>query len=57
MTVVAECVETEEQLQFISAAGCELVQGYLLGRPAAPEAVAGLVASFTKDAVTQALAA
>jgi diguanylate cyclase (GGDEF)-like protein len=57
MTVVAECVETEEQLQFIAAAGCDLVQGYLLGRPAAPEAVAGLIAGFTKDAVTQALAA
>ena len=33
--VVAEGVETVEQLDELSAAGCRLVQGYLLGRPAA----------------------
>ena len=34
VTMVAEGVETEAQLAFLSAEGCELVQGYLLGRPA-----------------------
>jgi EAL domain-containing protein (putative c-di-GMP-specific phosphodiesterase class I) len=33
LTVVAEGVETEEQLRFVGEAGCELVQGFLTGRP------------------------
>ena len=34
LDVVAEGVETEEQLAVLEAEGCRLVQGYLLGRPA-----------------------
>ncbi|HET9625744.1 MAG TPA: EAL domain-containing protein, partial [Kofleriaceae bacterium] len=34
LQVVAEGVETSEQLAFLSANHCDLVQGYLLGRPA-----------------------
>ncbi|MBS3942021.1 MAG: EAL domain-containing protein [Actinobacteria bacterium] len=32
--VVAEGVETDRQLRALATAGCELVQGYLFGRPA-----------------------
>ncbi|MBA1147934.1 EAL domain-containing protein [Ectothiorhodospiraceae bacterium WFHF3C12] len=35
--VVAEGVETEEQLAFLRERGCEFVQGYLLGEPMPPE--------------------
>ena len=34
ITVVAEGVETQEQLEFLSVERCDRVQGYLIGRPA-----------------------
>ena len=33
MRIVAEGVETEEQLASLQALGCDLVQGYLIGKP------------------------
>lgn len=39
LNVVAEGVETEDQLELLRSAGCGFVQGYLLGRPALPEQV------------------
>jgi len=43
-TAVAEGVETEAQLAFLSAQGCPLVQGFLLGRPMPPEQIDALLA-------------
>lgn len=33
MPVVAEGVETEEDMQLVKAAGCQLVQGYYYAKP------------------------
>ena len=44
-TVVAEGVETERQLQALRRLGCQEAQGFLLGRPTRPEAIAGLLAA------------
>ena len=37
--VVAEGVERQEQLDWLTAAGCDFIQGYLLGKPVAPESI------------------
>jgi EAL domain-containing protein (putative c-di-GMP-specific phosphodiesterase class I) len=39
--VIAEGVETAEQLGFLRTQDCDEVQGYFLGRPMMPEALAG----------------
>ena len=44
MQLVAEGVETEEQARMLADLGCQLAQGYLLGRPMALEAFDALVA-------------
>ncbi len=38
MEVVAEGVENEAQLSYLSSLGCNLAQGYLISRPMTPEA-------------------
>jgi EAL domain-containing protein (putative c-di-GMP-specific phosphodiesterase class I) len=40
---VAEGVETEEQLAFLTASGCDVYQGYYCSRPAPPEIFADLL--------------
>jgi diguanylate cyclase (GGDEF)-like protein/PAS domain S-box-containing protein len=43
MSIVAEGVETQEQLSFLAAEGCDAVQGYFIGRPAPIGQYAALV--------------
>ena len=38
LQVLAEGVETQAQLDFLRANGCDQIQGYLISRPLAPEA-------------------
>ena len=33
MSIVAEGVETQEQLSFLADQGCDAVQGYFIGKP------------------------
>ena len=43
MRVVAEGVETSEQLRILQALNCDEIQGYLVSRPVPPEQMAGLM--------------
>ena len=45
LNIVAEGVETAEQLAFLRERGCHAAQGYLFGRPVAPEAFVQALAS------------
>ena len=57
MSVVAECVESEDQLQFLVSAGCSHVQGYLLGRPEPTSVVSQLLRDYSPATVKRYLAA
>jgi|GEM_PF-5722734 len=48
LRVVAEGVETADQLAELHRLGCDAVQGYLLARPARPDALRPLLAGETK---------
>ena len=39
MEVIAEGVETPEQLEILRSLDCDVVQGFLLGRPGAPDLI------------------
>ena len=46
LNVVAEGVETEQQLAFLVNNGCDQIQGYHFGRPMPAEEVAGFLKGF-----------
>ncbi|MGH6680450.1 MAG: EAL domain-containing protein, partial [Bradyrhizobium sp.] len=43
MSIVAEGVETADQLGFLAGQGCDAVQGYLIGKPLPIDKYAALV--------------
>lgn len=47
LEVVAEGVETQEQLEFLREAGCDIVQGYLINRPLSGEDYPEFVSRYT----------
>lgn len=57
MTVVAECVESEEQLQFLVDSGCDQIQGYLTGRPTDAANLPALIKNHTPGSMRRMLAA
>ena len=46
MRVVAEGIETSEQLERVKAAGCDRGQGYLIARPSSPDELIAWLQSF-----------
>ncbi len=40
LNVVAEGVETHQQLEFLTALGCDTLQGYFLGKPVSADSIA-----------------
>ena len=57
MAVVAECVENEDQLKFLSSVGCDQIQGYLFAKPQRADAVAQWLACYDAKRMGQLLAA
>ncbi|CCE00394.1 putative diguanylate cyclase (GGDEF)/phosphodiesterase (EAL) with PAS domains precursor [Bradyrhizobium sp. STM 3809] len=51
MSIVAEGVETPEQLGFLAEQGCDSVQGYLLGKPLPIDKYDGIVGRAHDDVV------
>jgi len=51
MSIVAEGVETQEQLGFLADEGCDAVQGYFIGKPAPIGQYAALVGRGSNDAL------
>jgi diguanylate cyclase len=52
LTVVAEGVETEEQLAALHLAGCDLAQGYFLSKPVPPDLLSDGAESAVAKAAT-----
>ena len=54
MTIVAEGVETPEQLAFLADERCDVVQGYLIGKPAPIERYRDLIGTSGANSSSQA---
>jgi EAL domain-containing protein (putative c-di-GMP-specific phosphodiesterase class I) len=54
LPVIAEGVETAEQLAFLTGEACDEVQGYLVGRPLPIEDYADLIGRSPRDALSDA---
>ena len=50
ISIVAEGVETQDQLTFLAQENCDQVQGYFLGKPAPITQYAGIVGELPQDA-------
>ncbi|MCL1598596.1 MAG: EAL domain-containing protein, partial [Actinomycetia bacterium] len=48
LEVIAEGVETQEELSMMRSLGCNRVQGYLIARPLRPEDVMAFIDSYDK---------
>ena len=56
LRVVAEGIETEEQLKYLASQSCDLLQGYLFARPLYPEDVPDMLAQNFADQINKAVA-
>jgi EAL domain-containing protein (putative c-di-GMP-specific phosphodiesterase class I) len=52
LTVVAEGVETDDQMRWLRDHGCDFLQGYRIGRPANPGGLEDWLRSWTGEPVT-----